>query len=379
VSLFFQAFCILASVNVLNVLPDHLASVGASKSYIGMYMNLNSLVLVVLAVPLSDHADLFGRRRLILWGYAGGLASAGLSFLFPANLAVLVLLRGLGSLLFTVSFTIQNAEVFGRLPRERRYTGMALYGVSGLLANPIGSFSGERLAAAAGARWLFAASFAFIAAGLAAAATHRFHESAGDEAERTSFAALLRRKELYPLSVLAFLLGGAYAVFSTFLVNLTRLRLGVPTITGFFVSFSAVAIFIRLFLGSRLEVMTPRRLIVGGFLLETAAFVLAFFLSDARMLIPIGFIYGIGHSVMYPLLSTLYVNSGTDADRLGLNNLYSATNMLGNIATAIVMGGAADLTGLPTVFILMAVLCAAMVPVGVSGLSAFRRRYDAPT
>jgi MFS family permease len=342
-----------------------------------MYMNLNSLVLVVLAVPLSDHADLFGRRRLILWGYAGGLASAGLSFLFPANLAVLVLLRGLGSLLFTVSFTIQNAEVFGRLPRERRYTEWRCTAFQGCWRIPSArsSASGSpRRGSPVAVRRLVR----LHRRRLAAAATHRFHESAGDEAERTSFAALLRRKELYPLSVLAFLLGGAYAVFPTFLVNLTRLRLGVPTITGF------LRILLR---RGDLHPTLPRlppgghdspALIVGGFLLETAAFVLAFFLSTPHAH-PIGFIYGIGHSVMYPLLSTLYVNSGTDADRLGLNNLYSATNMLGNIATAIVMGGAADLTGLPTVFILMAVLCAAMVPVGVSGLSAFRRRYDAPT
>lgn len=370
-SLFFQNFCILASINVLNVLPDHLAAVGASKTYIGLYMNVNSLILVVLAVSLSDHADRFGRKRLILLGYALGLVASALSFVFSDNLAVLALLRVLGSLLFSVAFTIQNAEIFGRLPRERRYSGMALYGVSGLLANPLGSFIGERLAVTVGARWSFAAAFAFILCGLVPALAHRFHEGVGEEREKASFFKLMQRRELYPLSALTFLLGGAYAVFATFLVNLTRERLDLPTISGFFVSFSTVAVFIRLFLSQRVERMPARALAAGGFLLETVAFVMTFFLKDARMLIPIGVLFGIGHSVMYPLLATLYVNSGTETDRLGLNNLYSATNMLGGIFTALVMGAIADAANLPTVFILMAVFCASVLPVAVVGL---RRR-----
>ena len=367
-SLFFQNFCILASINVLNVLPDHLSAIGASKTYIGLYMNVNSLMLVILAVPLSDHADVFGRKRLILLGYILGLTAAASSFAFSENLTALAFLRVLGSLLFSVAFTIQSAEMFGRLPRERRYSGMAIYGVSGLLANPIASFIGERLAVTVGARWAFAAAAAFILVGLVPALAHRFHERGGGEAGRTSFLALMRRRELYPLSALAFLLGGAYAVITTFIVNQTRERLDIPTISGFFISFSAVAIFIRLFLGQRVERMPARVLAVGGFLLEAVAFVMTYYLSDTRMLIPIGVLYGIGHSVMYPLLSTLYVNSGSDADRLGLNNLFSATNMFGGICMALAMGGIADLAGLPVVFVLMAAFCAAMIPVGILGL-----------
>ncbi len=366
VSLFFQNFCILASINVLNVIPDHLASVGASKTYIGLYMNINSLVLVALALPLSDHADKFGRKRLILAGYAAGLVSAAGAFVFPANLPLLAAMRAIGSFLFCAAFTIQMSEMFGRLPRERRYSGMALYGVSGLLANPLGTWIGELLAGTVGARWLFAASFAFIAAGLRPAWSHRFLEQVQeDRGKSSSFFALLKRKELRSLSILAVLLGGAYAVFATFLVNLTRERLGTPTIVGFFASFSAVAICIRLFLSGRVELLSPRLLASAGFGLEAVAFVLAFFLRSPGMLIPIGILYGTGHSVMFPLLSTLYVNSGTETDRLGLNNLYSATNMLGNIVLALLMGALADAAGLSVVFLLMAFLCAAMLPVAL--------------
>ena len=61
---------------------------------------------------------------------------------------------------------------------------------------------------------------------------------------------------------------------------------------------------------------------------------MAFFLQSAAMLPLMGVIYGIGHSIMYPLISALFVNSGHDGERLSLNNLFSAVNQFGGIAAA---------------------------------------------
>ena len=368
ISLFIQNFFILASINVLNVLPDHLAAVGASKTYIGLYMNITSLVMVLLAIPLSDHTDRFGRKRLMIWGYITALFSLAGSFFLSDKLIALVVLRIAGSLLFCLAFTVQTAEMFGRLPRERRFSGMAIYGISGLLANPLGTFLGEALNDSLGPRWLFAAAFAFTVAGLIPAISHTFHERNDDNRESVSFMNLAKRKELRPLFMFSFLLGGAWAVFATFLVNMTRERLGVATITGFFTSFSIVAIFIRLFLGRQLEQLSPRLIISICFPLEMIAFALTFFLRSTAMLPLIGIIYGTGHSIMYPLVSSLFVNSGHDADRLGLNNLYSAINQAGGIAAAVFLGAVADAAGLPIIFFIMALLCLAMVPLSLIGL-----------
>ena len=135
-----------------RVLPDHLAEVGASKTYIGLYMNITSLMMVVLAIPLSLHADRFGRKRLFMWAYATAMVSYAGSFLLPANLPALAALRVAGSLLICLAFTVQTSEVFGLLPRDRRFSGMAFYGISGLAANPIGTFAGEIINGALGAR-----------------------------------------------------------------------------------------------------------------------------------------------------------------------------------------------------------------------------------
>jgi predicted MFS family arabinose efflux permease len=361
VSLFVQNFLVFAGISVFNVIPDHLASLGASKTYIGFYMNLTALALVLLVIPLSRFSDRLGRKRLMIAGYATALASAGLSFFFAGDLVALALLRVPGTLLFCVVFTIQTTEAFRLIPRERRISGMAIYGTSGLVANPVASFIAERTLDGPGARWLFAVVFGFHALAMILALAYRFHEP-GEDAERGPFLALLGRAELAPLFALTFMLGGAFSVFSTFLANLTRERLGEVTVSLFFASFSVVAVFIRLFLGPFIERRKAGNLTAVCYTSIAASFFMAFGLRSAGALVPIGILYGIGHSVLFPLLSTLFVNSGKDGEQLVLNNLYAATNTLGNIVIAVAFGAVADAFGVPSVFLCLTVLCAAMVP-----------------
>jgi len=367
ISLFIQNFFIFCSFSVMNVLPDHLAGLGASKTLVGLFMNVNSLALVLLVVPLSRYADRLGRKSLMMWAYSSALSTAALSFVFADSLAALMVLRILGVGLYCVVYTLQASEAFGLFPREYRVSGMAVFGISGIVSNPIGAFIGERLLEGPGARWLFVAIFGLTAVALLFAIPFRF--TAAPEGERKApLLELMRRKELVPLFTLAFMLGGVFAVFSSFLANMTRERLGTVNISIFFLAFSFVAVFMRIFLGSWLERLQPRYLASACFVLLAVALILTFRLAHAAMLIPIGLVFGTGRAVLYPLLSTLFVNTGSDADRLGLNNLYSTANTLGSIISAVAMGVVADLFGLSVVFLVMAVLTAVMLPVGYLGL-----------
>jgi hypothetical protein len=264
-------------------------------------------------------------------------------------------------------FTIQGTEAFGLFTRERRMSGMAVFGISGMSANPVGTFIGERLIEGPGVEWLFVAVFLFSAAGMTIAAIYPYHEP-GDGARPTAIMKLAKGPELAPLFALSFMLGGSFSVFTTFLANMTRLRLGTVTVSLFFLCFSTVAILIRIFLTSLVEGSSPRRITSLCFSLISVAFLLTFGLRDTYMLAPMGLLYGMGQALLFPLVSTLFVNSGRDEDRLGLNNLFSGVNTLGGIVSAVSMGIVADLAGLPIVFLVMAFLTALMVPLGFVGL-----------
>jgi len=372
-NLFMQNFFIFCSFRVISVLPVHLAALGATKTWIGLFINVNALALVLLVVPLSRYADRIGRKRLMMWAYSSTLVTAAASFIFSESLTALMVCRILGVGLFCLAFTIQGTEAFGLFTREQRVSGMAVYGISGIVSNPVGSFIGERILAGPGARWLFLAVFVLAAAGFLFTAAYRFKEIPQGEAS-VPILKLMRRKSLLPLITLSFLLGGANAVFASFLANMTRERMGLVNISLFFLAFAFIAVILRIFLLGWLERLSYRYLASACFVLISLAFILTFNLRHIALLAPIGLLYGTGHAVLFPLLATLFVNTGSDVDRLGLNNLYSASHTLGSILCAVAMGMVADIFGLPAVFLVMAVLAAAMLPVGLIGLRGHSKR-----
>lgn len=365
-SLFAQNFLVFSGYGVLNVLPDHLASIGASKLYISLFMNIGGPALVLAIGPISRYADRIGRKRLMLVSYAAALVSSALSFAFGSSPLVLALARPLSIGLFCLVFTIQGAEVFGLFPRERRMSGLALFGISGIAGNPVGTIIGERLLSGPGGAWLFLAILLLNASAMVLAGFYPYSKGCRQD-QPTSLRGLMRQNSLRPLFALTFMLGGAWAVYATFLANHSRERLGVVSVSLFYSAFSVVAILIRFFLGRTLERRPPYVLLSGCFAVIAVSFALTIGLRAPLLLIPIGVLYGVGHSILFPLIATLFVNSGSDDDRMGLNNLFSATNAMGGIITAFAMGALADATSIPVVFAVMVAATAAMVPIAILG------------
>jgi predicted MFS family arabinose efflux permease len=363
-SLFLQSFLAFCGLNVLSVVPDHLVAIGASKTYVGIYMNVGSLALVLLVLPMSSFTDRIGRKRLLLATYALAIAGNLLSFALADDLAALMALRVTNALIFCTTFTIHPAEAFGMVPRDRRLTGMAIFGISGLLSSSMATWVGERVLMGLGAPWLFIASALFLLPGMALAAGFKFHKPAS-LAGRAGFLSLAGRKELRGLLIMAFMIGSAFTVFSSFLANLSRERLGLVHISVFWTAFAAIAFVVRLLFVRHLERLPGNAVAAGCFALVVLSLVLGWQLGSVWQLVPAGLLYGLGSGILFPLVSTAFVNTGDDDDRLGLNNLFSSVNTLGNVIMAVVLGAAADWLGVPAAFLIMGILLALTIPVAL--------------
>lgn len=357
VVLFLQNFLFFCSLNILNILSGYLEQAGASKTYIGLFMNLNSLALVFFVLFLTHWTQKTGRKKVLMAGYLVSWLGYPLMFLFYDQLGWLLAFRLLGTLSFCASFTILAVEAFALIPKEKRMAGIAIFGIGGLLSNPVSAWAGENAARLWGPRWVFVAALGFaLLAGILAL----FHKYQKDEAAENPVGLLkvVQRPELRALVLLTLVFGGAFAVFSTFLSNLTLARFGQAIITPYFTAFSMTAIAGRFVFSQHLDRVPRQVLVAGALALIALAFGQALLLQSPWMLLTMGMAYGLGHSLLFPVLSTLYVNSGPEGDRFILNNTFSAVNTLGNVLLATALGALGDWLGLTGIFGVMGGLVA---------------------
>ena len=359
--LFAMNFLFFTGLNILNVIPPYLEFLGASKTYVGLFMNINSLALVLLVAPLARFTDLWGRKRLVMIGYILVLVSLLLMFIFSKDLVLLVVFRITGTLIFCLAFTIHGAEAFELLPRDKRASGAAIFGISGLLSNPVASLVGEGILKGPGAPWLFLASFGFLLWAMVLAALYKFHKPT-ELPVKGAFMGLLKRPELRILLLLTLVFGGGFTIFATFLASLTYDRLGLVQVSVFFTSFTVVAVTGRLFFSKFLD-QWPRHLVVV-FCITAIGHSLwgGAILHNVWLLVLMGLLYGLGHSLLFPLLSTLFVNSGGDHEKLALNGLFASTNTLGNFVWGLSLGVLGDFAGTGAIFGTMGALALLIVP-----------------
>ncbi len=354
--LFVQNFLTFCAYNFVLVLPEYLANIGANRFLIGLFFNLNSLGLVLLVVPLSLLTDSIGRKKLLVVTYLLSIMAYYGMFIFFYDLGLLFLFKALAALGFCASFTIFGAEIFEIVPKDRRVAGIALFGISGLLSNPVATIAGEWVLQKFGVAWIFFSCILFLSVATILSLGYSFHRT--QKFGLKSFWVLLKKGNLHELIVITLVFGGAFSVFTTFLAKISAERLGYVQISLFFTAFSAIAITSRLLLARWIDRIRKDYLLALCFLLIGLALLGALFLEPGRqlLLIPMGIFYGLGHSVLFPVLSTLFVQKAGLNERLGLSNLYAAVNTFGNISVALVLGLIGDVLGTASIFGMMAIV-----------------------
>lgn len=360
--LFGMNFLFFTGLNLFNVIPPYLQGLGASQTYVGFFMNINSLALVLFVAPLTRFTDHWGRKRLMVISYLLALASLVAMYLTADSLFWLAFFRITATPLFCLAFTVHGAEAFELFPREKRASGAAIFGISGLLSNPVSSLLGESLIKGPGAPFLIPAAAAFLAGAFLLAALHKFHRPASLP-EKGAFQRLATRSELRPLLLLTLVFGGGFTTFSTFLAGLTVSRLGSVQVSLFFTAFTVIAVAGRLFFSRFLDHWPKHKVVALCLGLVALALGGGIILREPWLLIPMGLIYGFAHSLLFPLLSTLFVNAGEDHEKLALNSLFASTNTLGNFAWGLGLGGLGDLGGYSLVFGVMGGTFLMMAPV----------------
>ncbi|MBN2435743.1 MAG: MFS transporter [Spirochaetes bacterium] len=349
--LFLENYFFFSSNAAINLLPPYLEKLGASHAFTGFFMNINSLTLVVAVVLFSHFIPRLDRKRTLNTVFFISMAANLLMFMFHSNFHVLAMLRFAASFAYLFGFTMHANMAFELIPRNRRAGGMALFGLSGVFSNPTGAVLGEVIINNYSYHGLFVLAFCFSTGAFFMSMFLKDGVSSATERSSRNFFSVLMRKGSRSLYLYGFLLGGAFSTFATFLPGHSKTSLGFANLSYFFVSHGVVSIVMRIFFNKWMDRLRPSLLVSAGLLSASIAMFVSLNLVTCKQLIFSGLLYGLGHSILYPLLGTLIIHTGSDGLKDTLNNAYIASYTLGCVGITTLLGLLADLSDLKYVFL----------------------------
>jgi len=285
------------------------------------------------------------RVKVLQWGFLVLLATSLSSWVFADSLVLLALFKLVGSLAQVFASTLMLSLLFDLTSPEQRAGSLALFSVAGMLTNPVASLAGEEILRLVGGRGLFLLGAAFALASWLWFLLFKEPAARAGEAAPHSFKEVAARKDLRPLFVLAFTFGIYYSALTSFLPHHTQVTLGEANLSAFLIPFSVVSVAMRLILGKQLDQRPPRRFLYLSFLSIFFALGLLLLPATWTWLIVAGFLYGIGHSILYPLMNAMFVDAGGEGQKATYSNAYLVANQLGAVLMTPLLGTLGDFGG----------------------------------
>ena len=346
--LFLINFCNFMGINSMNMLPAYLADLGAGISLIGAFNTVPYLVLVVFVVLQLVRGRTYHKLRMLRLGFLFMFIGAAGMFVFRGKLPLMFLFYLLTGFSYATGYTNMFSLMFDIAPADRRRYYSAIFGISGLMTSG---------AAAAVAQFLYKTvaphAIFFIPLLCAfAAALFSLRLKSGSfiliEKEDFSFARFSKKSGIGILIFQTLVYGGAFGIFKTFIPAFTETRLGFVDITRLFGFFTLIGIFYRLLFARFMDRFSRRSIQGAGYILFIAAILLLGRMTAAWQLYIIGSLYGLGQSLLFPVVSSEFIRIGEE-NRSAYNNIFIALFIAGQTISSTGLGLVAGKFGISVI------------------------------
>jgi MFS family permease len=359
--------------NLFVHVPGFLKHLGADEALIGLIMASATAVAVFARPVMGAAMDRRGIRRLIL---IGGLlhAAAGALYLTlhaigPWLYAVRVIHGAAGAMIFVSLFAFAAAIV----PASRRFEGIALFGVSGMLPMALGGVLGDVILTHSSYPVLFA-----VAAGLATVAfllTLPLRDVGARAAEAGpvgSWLGAARAAGLLPIWMVALVFGAAVAAPFTFLKTFV-MATGIGSVGLFFSVYSLTAVALRLLSGSLPDRIGPRRVLLPALACGVLGLGLLALTTSRVEMVAAGLLCGASHGYAFPILVAMLVTRAPASSRSAAYAVFTALWDVGAMIAAPLFGVIIQRVGYPAMF----ATAAGLVLAGAVAFAAWDRRRGA--
>lgn len=335
----FSHFLHALAFNLYLHLSGFLKTVGASEDWIGVIFGVAGAAAILTRPPMGRIMDHRGRRPIYL---AGGLLHTLICLLYTTVhsasgwvMAVRIAHGISEAMLFTSLFAFASDIV----PASRRFEGIALFGVSGMLPISLGSVLGDMILrrsadSASGYHTLFLTSAALAGCAFLLSTPLKEPPRAHAEEPPRGMWAALRQPDLVPLwvggTVFATCISAHFTFFATFVM--TEQVSASPGL--FFSCYSLAAISLRLFAGKLPQKLGPKRVLFPAMTAIAIGLAVLTMGRSTPAIAGAGVLLGMGHGFTFPIQLGLLVTRARAAERGAalaiFTALFDAGSMLGN-------------------------------------------------
>ena len=364
-TLFTRAFILAALANsLLNFaaflfvhFPGFLQQLGAGEAQIGRIMAAQAVGAIAVAPFAGRVMDMRGRRIVILVGVALFVTAVAMYLTIRSLSLFAYAVRVLDGAATTMWYTALFTYAADLVPSERRTEGLAIFGISGLVAIGLGAQMGEMILSYTTYRGLFSCALVLAALGLVLCLLLRDvsrNDSAPREQTRHVFATIVQ-PNLLPvwLAALAFFVAvvALFAFMKTFVITT-----GTSSVGAFFGAYAIVAVGLRTVAARLPERLGTRRTLGVAMSCYAAGLGVLSIANTPGQVLAAGLLCGAGHGYTFPVLLSLVVTRARVAERGAATAFFATVDWLALLMAGPVVGFAIERMGYRSAFVGLALL-----------------------
>ena len=369
-ALFMANLFYVASYSSFFLFPLFITGQGGSHQDIGIIMGVFALASAFCRPWIAEMIDRFGRKRSYTIGCIIMMLLPLFYLLLKGPLTnyyfLLLFLRIVHGVGLAIGFTAVFTFIVDLIPIKRLNEGIGMFGTSGLIGMAIGPMIAEPILQNYG----FSAFF-LTASGLAGAAfllqlpiRDKHHLQPSEAQPQPSFFALLKTRKQLVCAGLALLFGFGLAATGNFIAPFATER-QLSYVSLYYFAYSCAAVIVRFFVGKVADRIGENQIIPWGIALTATGLLLVPLVHGNLWLLAVGFVFGIGHGLLFPALNAMAVRDEIYAVRGKVTGIFTGGIDSGIFCGALILGMIGEIAGLTTLFI-----CAGLTV--LSGLYLFR-------
>jgi MFS family permease len=324
-----------AAVFLVSFLYSHATLLAVVFSRAGFDFHAIGLLLSLYAIPV------------LLTSFAIGAVAGRLGVLQTTRIAICLLIFGFISLCFTIddfygALASRMVQGLGqglflgaimtyaqsRLSPRRFVYLLGVFSTMAPLAQAFGPPFGALVLNSLGARWMFIIATLPALAGFALTFAVRPMPRVA-KPQGLDFGKALRRDRIAPL-LAAFVNGTMFGFVLAYLAAVLEAK-ALP-LAAFFIASTTAMLAGRVLAMRRMEAIDRHLLVGGGFVLEAIGFAAVALAGASWLVVFAGIVFGMGYSVVYPVLSAWMSDGLAPSERVGPQGLLNAIFSLGMFA-----------------------------------------------